>query len=223
MFPLNADSFRHGFYVIGRRGHFLWGTFWGYLRCAWWGVQLGRGCRFHGRARFRRYPGSRVTIGEKCTFLSSPQGNLIGVNRPCMISTMTSRAQVQLGNACGFSGTVIAAFKQVVLGDEVICGANTLITDSDWHPEDPRSGLPLPVIIGNHVWLGVNATILKGVRVGDNSVIGACSVVTHDIPADVIAAGNPCKVIKPLEITSPLAESARGLRLALGAGGAPRR
>ena len=198
MSPLNADSFRHDCYVASRRGHFLWGTFWGYLRCAWWGVNLGRGCRFHGRARFRRYPASRVAIGKNCTFLSSPSANLIGVNRPCLVSTMADQAEVQIGNNCGFSGTVIAAFKQIVLGDNVICGANTLITDSDWHPEDPRSGAPAPVLIGNNVWLGVNAVVLKGVTIGENSIIGAGSVVTRDIAANTVAAGNPCRVIRTL-------------------------
>ncbi len=195
---MNADSFRHGLYVANRKRHFLWGTFWGYLRCAWWGVKLGHGCRFHGRARFRRYPASRVAVGENCTFLSSPNANLIGIDRPCLVSTMAAEAEVRIGNDCGLSGTVIAAFKQIILGDNVICGANTLITDSDWHPEDPRSGVPAPVLIGNNVWLGVNAIVLKGVSIGANSVIGAASVVTRDIPANAVAAGNPCKVIKTL-------------------------
>ncbi|GAO31958.1 galactoside O-acetyltransferase [Geofilum rubicundum JCM 15548] len=78
------------------------------------------------------------------------------------------------------------------------CGANTLITDSDWHLEDARTGKPQPIVIEDNVWLGVNVTVLKGVRIGANSVIGAHSLVVKDIPANVIAAGNPCKVIKAL-------------------------
>ena len=116
-----------------------------------------------------------------------------------MISTMAREAQIRVGGGCGFSGTVIAAFKKISLGSKVICGANTLITDSDWHSEDPRAGAPSPIIIGDNVWLGVNATILKGVTIGDNSVIGANSLVTSDIPRDVVAAGNPCRVIRSLE------------------------
>ncbi len=198
---MNADRIRHIIYVANRRSRFLWGTVWGYARCRWWGIALGRRCRFHGRAYFRRYPASLVSIGDNCTFLSSPNANLIGVNRPCLISTMAGEAEVRIGNDCGFSGTVIAAFKKIILGDRVVCGANTLITDSNWHPEDPRSGVPAPVEIGNNVWLGVNATVLKGVTIGENSVIGAASVVTSDVPANVIAAGNPCKVIRPLELS----------------------
>ena len=79
-----------------------------------------------------------------------------------------------------------------------MCGANTFITDSDWHPEDHRSGKPKPIKIGNNVWLGLNVVVLKGVVIGDNTVVGANSVVTKDLPPNVVAAGNPCKIIRSL-------------------------
>lgn len=59
--------------------------------------------------------------------------------------------------------------------------------------------LPEPVTIGNNVWLGGSVTITPGVTIGDNSIIGAGSVVTRDIPADVVAAGNPCRPLRPLK------------------------
>ncbi|MDK9708687.1 MAG: hypothetical protein OEL83_16715 [Desulforhopalus sp.] len=99
---------------------------------------------------------------------------------------------------CGFSGTVIGCFLEITIGTHVRCGANTLITDGDWHPDDPRAGAPKPIHIGDHVWLGVNVIVMKGVSIGRNSVIGAGSIVTRDIPENVIAAGNPCRVIKGL-------------------------
>lgn len=64
--------------------------------------------------------------------------------------------------------------------------------------EDTRSGRDADVYIGDNVWLGYGVVVLKGVTIGENSVIGARSVVTHDIPANVIAAGNPCKVIREI-------------------------
>jgi len=203
----------HYAYVASRRARFFWSTWQAYLRCRWWGVEIGRGCRFHGKAFFRRHPASRIVIGESCTFLSSPNANLIGVNRPCMISTMSREARVSLGYGCGFSGTVVAAFKEIVLGNGVICGANTLITDSDWHPEDPRSGPASAVVIGENVWLGVGSAVLKGVRIGENTLIGAGSIVTGDIPANVVAAGNPCKVIRSIDRKKPepLVTEGRGL------------
>jgi acetyltransferase-like isoleucine patch superfamily enzyme len=53
-------------------------------------------------------------------------------------------------------------------------------------------------VIGRNVFIGTGSIVLKGVHIGDNSVIGACSVVTHDIPGNTIAAGNPCRVVRPL-------------------------
>ena len=77
---------------------------------------------------------------------------------------------------------------------------NVLITTTG-HPVDPVLRRPgtqfsLPVHIGNDVWIGSNAVILPGITIGDNSVIGAGSVVTHDIPADCVAVGNPCRVMR---------------------------
>ena len=56
----------------------------------------------------------------------------------------------------------------------------------------------MPVTIGNNVWIGANSVVLPGVTIGDNSVIGAGSVVTKDIPANVVAVGNPCKVMREI-------------------------
>ena len=168
------------------------------IRAGWWGVKVGNRTQFIGKCHFKRYPGTTIKIGARCDFRSKPASNLIGINRPCILSTHHSayRASIEIGDNCGFSGTVIGAFRRIVIGNNVRCGANTLITDSDWHLEDKRSGEPQEVIIGNNVWLGVNAVVLKGVTIGENTVIGANSVVTKSIPANVIAAGNPCKVIK---------------------------
>jgi galactoside O-acetyltransferase len=77
---------------------------------------------------------------------------------------------------------------------------NVTITPTG-HPVDSdlrKSGtqFSIPVRIGNNVWIGSNAVILPGITIGDNSVIGAGSVVTHDIPENVIAVGNPCRVLR---------------------------
>lgn len=168
------------------------------LFALWWGVKLGRHTRFDGKCYFKRYPGSVIKIGKNCKLLSRVNSNLIGIDRPCSFSTITPEAVIEIGANCGFSGTVIGAFKYIKIGNNVRCGANTLITDSDWHPDDPRAGKAKDVIIGDNVWLGINTVILKGVVIGENTVIGANSLVTKSIPSNVVAAGNPCKIIKQI-------------------------
>lgn len=93
--------------------------------------------------------------------------------------------------------------------NEVHFGSNVLIAPkvqiyTAYHPLDVqmrRSGLEMaaPIIIGDDVWIGGGAIICPGVTIGNNTTIGAGSVVTKDIPANVVAVGNPCKVIKDLE------------------------
>ena len=88
----------------------------------------------------------------------------------------------------------------VFIGDNVLLGHNVVITTLN-HLVDPeqRSGMiPRSVHIGNKVWVGSNVTILPGVCIGDNSIIGAGAVVTKDVPANVIAVGNPARIIKSI-------------------------
>ena len=90
----------------------------------------------------------------------------------------------------------------VTIGDDCFVGPNVAIYTA-CHSTDPvernsRREWALPVTIGDNVWIGGNVTILPGVTIGDNVTIGAGSVVTHDIPSNVIAVGNPCRVIKNL-------------------------
>lgn len=163
-----------------------------------WGVRVKGKCSFYGKTIFRKLPNSKITIGSQCTFNSSHRSNLIGIYSPCMISTIKRGAVIEIGSNCGFSGTVIGCALNIRIGDHVRCGANTMITDSDWHSDDPRTGIDKPIIIDNNVWLGYGVKVLKGVHIGENTLIGAGSIVTKDIPANVIAAGNPCKIIKQL-------------------------
>ncbi|WP_238988406.1 acyltransferase [Aureibaculum marinum] len=168
-------------------------------------VTLGKNCKFYGIPIFNRSYNSKITIGDNCTFRSDKTSNLIGLNRKCIISTFGENSKIKIGKNSGFSGTVIGAANSITIGNNVLSGANVLITDFDWHPIDPKTrhtniGVKnAPIVIADNVWLGINSVILKGVTIGENSVIGANSVVVKDIPANVIAAGNPCKIIKKLE------------------------
>ena len=166
-------------------------------------VKIGHNAKFHGFTKFYRRPSTKIEIGDQCQFISNYNTNLIGINRKCIVATHADLAHIQIGNECGFSGTVIGAAESIKIGNNVLFGANTLVTDFDWHATDPndrKSGKPksAPIVIEDNVWIGINVVILKGVTIGKNTIIGANSLVIKDIPANVIAGGNPCTVIKPL-------------------------
>lgn len=167
-------------------------------------VKFKKGCNFYGKAYFYRFPTATISMGENCTFRSKVTSNLIGVNRRCIISALYKTSKVQIGNNCGFSGVTIGALKEITIGDNLICGANVIISDYDWHNADPNRRFEMcmdakPVIIKDNVFIGVNSIIWKGVTIGENSVIGANSVVTKSIPPNVFAGGNPCRVIKEIK------------------------
>ena len=90
----------------------------------------------------------------------------------------------------------------IYVGDYTMFGPNVTVATAGHpiHPELRRKGLQYnaPVRIGCNCWIGAGAVILPGVTIGDNVVIGAGSVVTKDIPSDVVAVGNPCRVLRPV-------------------------
>lgn len=99
-------------------------------------------------------------------------------------------------------GCIILDVNKVIIGDNVMFAPYVQIYSAT-HPTDPQvrvSGLELgkPITIGDNVWIGGGAIICPGVTIGDNTTIGAGSVVVKDIPANVVAAGNPCKIIRKL-------------------------
>ena len=101
------------------------------------------------------------------------------------------------------AGAVILDCAPVTIGALALLGPNVQLLAAD-HPRDPelrRSGLEsaAPVTVGENVWIGAGAILCPGVSVGDDSIIGAGAVVTRDVPAGVVAAGNPCRVIRRLQ------------------------
>lgn len=157
-------------------------------------VELGRGVIFNGPITISRFKYSRICIGDKCMFNSRDEFNPRGT-RPSILMTLTDKAMLSIGEGCGMSGVSIIAHKKIIIGNNTMIGTNTKIADNDDHGDILGTG-DEPVIIGNNVFVGMNCLIMKGVTIGDNAIVGAGSIVTHDIPANMIAAGIPCKVIK---------------------------
>ena len=162
-----------------------------------WGIVYGKGVRIIGRIIVFKTPESKIQIGNHCIFNSSSKLNFRGINHPCILQTGTPQAKIMIGNHVEMSGTSIVSNDSVTIGNHVLIGANCQIGDRDGHSNRYKSS-PKPIIIENDVWLGMNVTVLKGVTIGEHTIIGANSLVTKDVPAYCIAAGNPCKIIKQI-------------------------
>jgi len=127
------------------------------------------------------------------------------VNHPVVLRTLLPGAELVVGDEVGVSGGSICAARRVKIGARCLLGANVTIADTDFHAlapanrryaSDPAQIGSEPIEIGENVFIGANATILKGVTIGRNAVIGAGSVVTRDVPAHAIVAGCPARLLR---------------------------
>lgn len=114
-------------------------------------------------------------------------------------------AKIWIGNNTGISNTCIYSAEDIYIGDGVMIGASCGIYDTDYHSLNPQQrgkaneqAKTARVRIMNHAFIGTHSLILKGVTIGENSIIAAGSVVTKDVPPNQIWGGNPAKFIKDL-------------------------
>jgi acetyltransferase-like isoleucine patch superfamily enzyme len=124
--------------------------------------------------------------------------------KPICLSTQRAEAEIRLGQNVGLNGVTIQCSERVEIGDDSAIAA-FYITDSQNHSlaverrTDPNAPIETaPVRIGRNVWVSVLTTILHGVTIGENSVIGANSVVSRDIPPNCLACGSPAKPVREL-------------------------
>jgi len=179
-------------------------TFWW---CLWNRLPFDPTWRIAGHLRVIRPPfyhkQPEIRIGRKFSALSRFSANSLGLIQPTLIRGEIG-AKLFIGDQVGLSGCSIFSGREVMIGDRVLVGTGTIITDSDAHPLLPEErNMPektqmKPVRIGNDVFIGARCIILKGVTIGEGAVIGAGSVVTKDVPPRVIFAGNPARLVRAL-------------------------
>lgn len=170
-------------------------------------VNFGKNLNLFGIPIIFKKKGSILKIGNDCNIKSSFLSNLIGLSQRTIIVTRTKEAKIEIGNNVGISGATIYARKGIYIGDNTLIGGNVKILDNDFHPievearnrDDKDMIRSREVIIGKDCFIGCNAIILKGSKIGDGCVIGAGSVVSGEFTKNIILAGNPAKIVKLME------------------------
>lgn len=165
-------------------------------------AQLGRGGVFMS-PRYVEVFGGPIVIGDYVHVIATADRKV----RFTVWPQWAEEGIIEVGDYCLICpGVRISAARRITIGNSCMLAQGVYITDADWHGIYDRSapvGQAEPVLIGENVWIGDSAIVGKGVSIGNNSIIGAGAVVIKDIPADVIAAGNPARVIKELDPAQP--------------------
>jgi acetyltransferase-like isoleucine patch superfamily enzyme len=167
----------------------------GYYRTTRGGrVRFGHGVVANHRLDIRG-PGS-VVVGDR--------SNLYAFLGRTRLYTRAPAARIVIGRNVRLNATTVQAAALIEIGDDCILGDANLM-DTDMHPiaadrrSNPGAGIKsAPIVLERNVWVGGQAAVLPGVRIGENSVVGFRAVVTGDIPPNVVVAGNPARVVRDL-------------------------
>ena len=192
-------------YNIERKFKMYFYIIWNRIKFKLKGVQFGCNLKVYAKMYLSHSPNSIIKIGKNFIFTSGECYNPLCRNiRGCIIAN--PNASIIIGDNVGMSSPCIWAHSLITIGNNVNIGGDCILMDSDAHSLnyldrrensiDISNKKDLPINIEDDVLIGTRCIILKGVTIGARSIIGSGSIVTKSIPADSIAAGNPCKVIK---------------------------
>jgi len=167
------------------------------MSCWWHGGVLVAGPRLRAQHRTIFQGDGCLRIGADVTLGYTLAGF------PCMPIVLQPRnagAEIVIGDGTYLmNGSLFVACEAIHVGADCRIGGNCIVLDSDFHGLRPSErntvGKTAPVTIGDNVWLGVSVTVLKGVRIGNDAVVGAQTVIAKDVPAGAIAVGNPMRII----------------------------
>ena len=202
------DIISYGYIYIQKKLSGFIGTLLLRMKGILFGIELGRAVVCYGPIHIMRSPKSEIRIGNNVSIVSSSKRcTASSLYAPTKLRTWSKSAKIIIEDDVGLNGTSISArSKTVRIGSGTMIAPNVVIMDSDYHalwpPENrivnPAFERDKDIIIGKNVWIGSSCIILKGVNIGDNSVIAAGSIVVKDIPSNVLAGGIPAKVIRNL-------------------------
>lgn len=170
------------------------------------GVSFGRKLKVRGFLNVSVTRRGSVLIGNNLSINSGNNHNIIGRQQRTIFWV---EGKLMIGNNTGMSSTAIICNHEIDIGNYVTIGGNTVIYDTDFHSlnsalrknklKDKMSAKCGKVTIKDNAFIGAHTTILKGVTIGENTIIGSCSLVSKDIPDNEIWGGNPIKFIKSIK------------------------
>jgi maltose O-acetyltransferase len=176
-------------------------------RCwvAWFRLRLGRrvqfGRNFQTNGRLVIQGPGRVVFGDDIRAWCHAEKNVF--------ITYTPESRIIVGSGTRLNGAGVMAYTTIQIGPRCILGS-TVVFDSDFHPLDPAHRhdphAPVstrPITIGPNVWLAGQTAVLKGTTIGENSVVAFRAVVSGAIPANVVVAGNPARIVKRFTDANP--------------------
>jgi carbonic anhydrase/acetyltransferase-like protein (isoleucine patch superfamily) len=134
--------------------------------------------------------GGQLTLGERVWLRTQHETNRI---------TVFAGARIEIGDDTLVNGAMLHAKREITIGRNALIGFGARVIDADLHDLDSETPERVaPVKIGDRVWIGADTVVLRGVSIGDDSVVGAGSIVTRDLPSRVLALGSPARVVREI-------------------------
>ena len=149
------------------------------------GVKIGKGFKFYGFPKIFNFRGSKIVIGDNFEARSWWFSNPLGINHPVIICAWNRGAEISIGDDVGISGGSIVASQKITIGNRVLIGANSTLIDTDFHPTSGMKRYSKENIksknvqIGDDVFIGMDAVVLKGSNISANSVVPAGTIVRN--------------------------------------------
>ena len=183
----------------------IYGTFWFKLKILLNSIKIGKNTKVWGSTTLSKSPGAKIVIGDGFRVVSGSLRTTATISSTNRIKTYSNTSAIIIGNNVSINGVSITSrSKSIFIGNNVKIAPNCIIVDSDFHclekekRTEPCAERDKDVYISDDVWIGMNCTVLKGITIGKNTIVGANSLVNKSLDENAIYAGNPIRKIKNL-------------------------